>query len=140
MTGVGVLIIAISAVTGATFAALAGLSISEIAFPVRRFHLSSVFAAAIAICLAYLAFRASLAGNTNEEIAVASLRRGVLGAVVCLIVMAAFLILFRIDLQAFLAHTFGKPASSFTTYRLVAASVLLGFGAGFVVGMPKKRD
>ncbi len=136
MTGARILITGISAATGTCFAVLAGLSISAVAFPVRRFHVFSIVVAAVAICLAYLAFRAAIAGKTDEETLAASLHRGIIGAFVGLIVMVAFLIMFRPDTYAFLAHALGKPASSFTTFRLLVASVLLGFGAGFVLRMP----
>lgn len=137
MNGARVLIIGISAATGVCFAVLAGLSISAMAVPVRRFHVFSIVVAVVAICLGYLAFRAAMAGNTDEETAVASLRRGMLGALLALIVIVAFLLMFRTDTQGFLAHALGKPASSFTTFRLLTASVLLGFGTGFVVRVPK---
>lgn len=139
MTGAGILIIAVSAVTGACFAALAGLSISAMAVPVRRFHGFSAVVAAVAICIGYLAFRAAIAGNTDEETAVAGLRRGVIGAIVGLIVMLALFVMFKTDPQAYLAHALGKGASTFTTYRLLAGAVLLGFGTGFVVGVPQAR-
>jgi hypothetical protein len=96
----------------------------------------SVVIAVVAICLGLMAFRAAIAGNTDEETAVASLRRGIIGAFIGLLVIAAFLLMFRTDTQGFLAHAMGKPASSFTTFRLLMASVLLGFGAGFVVRLP----
>ncbi len=135
----GILIIGISAVTGACFAALAGLSISALAFPVRRPHVFSAIVAAVAICIGYLAFRAAIAGETDEETAVAGMRRGVIGALVGLIVMIAIFVMFKTDAQAYLAHALGKRASTFTTYRLLAGSVLLGFGTGFVLGLPKAR-
>jgi hypothetical protein len=137
VTGARVLFIGISAATGVCFAVLAGLSISAMAMPVRRFHLFSVVIAVVAICLSLTAFRAAIAGNTDEETAVASLRRGIIGALIGLMVIVAALLLFRTDTQGFLAHALGKPASSLTTFRLLAVSVLLGFGTGFVVRVPK---
>jgi hypothetical protein len=136
VTGARVLIIGISAVTGACFAALAGLSISAMVLPVRRFHVASVVIAAVAICLGYLAFRAAIASKTDEETVIAALRRGIIGALVGLVVIFAFLLMFGPDTRGFLAHALGKPASSFTTFRLLVAAVLLGFGAGFAVPMP----
>lgn len=137
MTGARFLIIAISSVTGACYAALAGLSISAIVVPVRRFHVLSIVIAAVAIALAYLAFRAAIAGQTDEETVIASARRGMIGAFVGLIVIVVLLIMFKADMQGFFAHALGKRASSFTTFRLLSASVLLGFGAGFVARIPK---
>lgn len=136
MTGARALIIGISAATGVCFAVLAGLSISAMALPVRRFQVFSIVIAAVAICLGYLAFRAAIAGKTDEETVVASLHRGMVGAFVGLIVIIVLLLMFRIDTHGFLAHALGKPASSFTTFRLLVASVLLGFGTGFVVRIP----
>ena len=132
VTGARVLIIAISATTGASFAVLAGLSISAMAAPFRRFQIFSIVIAAVAICVGYLAFRAATAGHTNKETAVASLYRGMVGAFVGLIVIITYLFMFRPDSQSFLAHALGKPGSSFTIFRLLVASVLLGFGTGFV--------
>jgi FtsH-binding integral membrane protein len=136
MTGARFLITGISAATGACFAALAGLSLSAMVLPVRRFHVFSIVIAVVAICLGYLAFRAATAGKTDEETVLGSLRRGLIGAFVGLIVIMAFLLMFRSATHAFLAHALGKPASIFTDFRLLLASVLLGFGTGFVVRMP----
>ena len=128
-----------SAATGTCFAILAGLSISAIAVPVRRFHVASIVVAAVAICLGWQAFRAAMTGVTDEkteETVVASLLRGIVGAFVGLIFIVALLLMFGPDARGFLAHAVGKPTSSFTPVRLLAAAVLLGFGTGFVVRVP----
>lgn len=140
MTGARVLIIGISAITGACFAVLAGLSISAMAEPFRRFHVFSLVIAVVAVCLGYLAFRAATAGNTDDKTVVAALHGGMLGALAGLVVSIAFLLMFRPDAQSFLAHALGKPASSFSIFRLVVASVLLGFGTGFVARVPATRN
>jgi len=124
-------VIVIGAITGVCFAVLAGLSISAMAEPVRSFHVFSIVIAGVATSLGYMAFRATMAGN--DESPITSFRRGVIGGLVGLIVIVAFLFMFRPDTQGILAHALGKPASSFTIFRLLIASVLLGFGAGFVV-------
>ncbi len=139
MTATRVLIIGISAATGTCFAVLAGLSISAIAVPVRRFHVASIVVAAVAICLGWQAFRAAMAGVTDEkteETVVAPLVRGIVGAFVGLIFIVALILMFGPDARGFLAHAVGKPTSSFTPIRLLAAAVLLGFGTGFVVRLP----
>ena len=139
MTAARVLIIGMSAATGTCFAILAGLSISAIAVPVRRFHVASIVVAAIAICLGWQAFRAAMTGVTDEkteETVVAPLLRGIVGAFVGLIFIVALLLMFGPDARGFLAHAVGKPTSSFTPVRLLAAAVLLGFGTGFVVRLP----
>jgi hypothetical protein len=139
LTAARVLIIGISAATGTCFAVLAGLSISAIAVPVRRFHVASIVVAAVAICLGWQAFRAAMAGVTDEkteETVVAPLLRGIVGAFVGLIFIVAVLLMFGPDARGFLAHAVGKPTSSFTPIRLLAAAVLLGFGTGFVVRLP----
>ena len=139
MTGARVLIIGISAATGTCFAVLAGLSISAMAVPVRRFHVASIVLAAVPICLGWLAFRAAMAGVTDqetEETVVAPLLRGTVGAFVGLIFIVALLLMFGADARSFLAHAVGKPTSSFTPVRLLAAAVLLGFGTGFIVRVP----
>jgi uncharacterized membrane protein len=132
-----VVVTAISASTGTCFAVLAALSIRAAAFPARRLHIFSVVIAAVAIGFGYLAFRAALAGQTNEETVTTSLRRGMVGAFAGLIVMIVFLLFFGPDTRAFLAHALNKTASSFTDLRLMVAAVLLGFGTGFVMGIPK---
>jgi hypothetical protein len=139
LTATRVLIIGISAATGTCFAVLAGLSISAIAVPVRRFHVASIVVAAVAICLGWQAFRAAMAGVTDEkteETVVAPLVRGIVGAFVGLIFIVALILMFGPDARGFLAHAVGKPTSSFTPIRLLAAAVLLGFGTGFVVRLP----
>jgi len=139
MTGRRLLIIGISAATGTCFAVLAGLSISAMAFPFRRFQPFSLVIAAVALCLGYVAFRAAIVGKTSGETLVASLYRGIVGAFVGFLVISAFLLMFGADTRAFLAHALGRPATGFTIFRLLLASALLGFGTGFVVRMPKLR-
>lgn len=134
-----VLITGISAVTGTCFAALAGLGISASAFPVRRFHAFSVIVAAVALCLAYLAFRAAIVGKTDKETASAALISGIVGAFIALVVIGAFIVMFKAGTQSFLAHALGKPTSAFTSFRLLVASVLLGFGTGFVLCVPREH-
>jgi hypothetical protein len=139
LTGARVLIIGISAATGTCFAILAGLSISAMAVPIRRFHVASIVVAAVAICLGWQAFRAAMAGVTDEkteETVIAPLVRGIVGAFVGLIFIVALILMFGPDARGFLAHAVGKPTSSFTPIRLLAAAVLLGFGTGFVVRLP----
>jgi hypothetical protein len=132
VTGARIVIIAISAITGTCFAVLAGLSISAIVTPFRRVHAFSVVIAIVSICIAYLAIRAAKAGRTGKGTAAASLSSGIIGALLGLLAMMAILLMFRPDAQSFLAHCLGKPASGFTVFRLMVASVLLGFGTGFV--------
>ena len=139
MTGARFLITAISVLTGASFTVLAGLSISVIVVPVRRFHVTSVVLAAVTICLGWMAFRAAMAGFTHEETdesVVAPMRRGVIGAFLGLVVVVALLLLFGADASSLLAHSLGQRSSSFTPFRLLIASVLLGFGIGFVARIP----
>lgn len=139
MTGARFLIIAVSVVTGACFAVLAGLSISVIVVPVRRFHVTSVVLAAVAIYLGWLAFRAAIAGFAHEETdesVIAPMRRGMIGAFFGLIVVVALLVMFGADARSLLAHALGQRSSSFTPFRLLMAGVLLGFGTGFVARIP----
>lgn len=140
MTGTRTLLIVISAATGACFTILAGLSIGAIVAPVRRFHISSVAIAVVAACLAYVAFRATArATNADEETIVASLRPGTVGAILGLIIIVVLLLMFGDHTRTILAHALRQPTSSFTTNRLLIASVLLGFGTGFVLRMATFR-
>lgn len=134
------LIVGISTATGASFAVLAGMSVSAVAAPVRRVHAFSVVIAIVAVVLGYLAFRAALAGNTGGRSLVDPLRAGMLGAFIGLLVMFVFLVGYKSDAQGFLAHALGEPASGFTINRLLVVSVLLGFGTGFVVRVPKEPE
>jgi hypothetical protein len=131
--------IIISAVTGTCFATLAGLSIIAVAVPVRRFHAFSIILAAVSIYFAYLAFRAAIWGQTDEETLAKSLVRGIVGALLGLIIGLALLTMLRPGIQGFFAHAINKPSSSFSIFRFVVASVLLGFGAGFVLRVPRAR-
>ena len=145
MTGARVLIIAIRAATGTCYAALAGLSISVTAVPVRRFHATSIGLAVVTVCLGLLAFRAALAVFTEEdtdESLVLLLRNGMVGAFLGLVVIAAALLMFGADARSILAHALGQRTSSFTPFRLLVAAVLLGFGTGFIlrVGGPRQRS
>lgn len=132
VTGARVLVVTVSTVTGACSAALAGLSISAVVTPVRRLHPLSIVIALFSAGTALLAFRAAMAGYTDRITAVSALVRGMFGSFIGLFVVASFLFLFRPDAQGTLAHALGRPASSFTIFPLLMASVLLGFGAGFV--------
>jgi hypothetical protein len=107
------------------------------AVPIGRFHVASIVVAAVAICLGWQAFRAAMAGVTDEETVVAPLLRGTVGALVGLIFVVALLLMFGADARGFLAHAVGKPTSSFTAVRLLVAAVLLGLGTGFIVPVPK---
>lgn len=135
-----VLIILISAVTGVCFAALAGLSISEILFPVRGFHVMSVIVAVFSVIFGYLAFRAAIFGKTNAEALAISLHGGVIGAIIGLFAIILLIVMFQHDLQAYLAHSLGKRASILSEYRLLVIFVLLGFGVGFVARVPSSRN
>lgn len=132
-------IVVISAVTGACFAALAGLSISELVFPVRTRHVGSVVVAVASVILGYLAFRAAIAGKTHAESLSASLHGGMLGALVGLVAIVVLIVGFQDTTQAFFAHALGRPSYAFSEYRLLAAWIVLGFGTGFVLRVPKSR-
>ena len=133
------MILGISTVTGACFAVLAGMSLSAVVMPVRAFHPLSIVIAAAAVILGYLAFRSALTGSTGNRSLADSLRNGILGAFAGLLIMFLFLIGFKSGTQDLLAHSLGRPGSTFTINRLLVASVLLGFGTGFVVRRPKER-
>ena len=132
VTKTRIVIIAISAVTGTCFAALAGLSISAIVTPFRQRHVFSFVVAIVSVYIAYLAIRAARAGSTGRGTAAASLASGIVGALAGVLVVIAVLLMYRPDAQSFLAHAIGMRASSFTIFRLLLAGVLLGFGTGFV--------
>lgn len=132
LTGTRIVIVAVSAATGACFAALAGLSIAAMIMPFRRFHVLSLIFAVISLWVGYMAFRAARVGHTDKVTRRQSLVRGMIGAMVGVLAMFALLLLFRPDAQSTLAHAFGRPSWSFTVNRLLIVSALLGFGAGFV--------
>lgn len=131
------LLIVISALTGACFAVLAALSIAAAIHPPRRFHPFSVVIAVVSVVFGFIALRAAIKGRHEEEMAlVNALRRGMFGAFVGLVAMVVVFLFFRPDENALFAHALGDPAYIFTDFRLLAGSVLLGFGTGLVVGMP----
>ncbi len=132
-------IIVISAATGVCFATLAGMSIAEFVHPVRARHPFSCVIAVFSVFVGYLAFRAAISGKSDELTLVTSLRRGIVGALVGLLAMVLVIFLFRDDTNPYIAHALGNPAYSFTDFRLLAGSVLLGFGTGFVIAMPRHR-
>lgn len=136
MSGGRVVVTGISAAAGACFAAIAGLSINEMAHPVRRFHVYSIPISAVAIILALLAFRSAVFGNADEDAVSAAFHRAILGAFLGFVVIGAFLVMFGPDTRMLLAHSLGKPTSTFTTARLLIACAVLGFGIGFTVKKP----
>lgn len=140
LTGARILITAISAATGACFAVLAGLSIAAIVMPFRRWHFLSVVFAIVSIWIGYMAFRAARIGHTDKVTRRQSLVRGVIGALLGVLAMFALLLLFRPDAQTTIAHALGKPSAGFTAARLLIASSLLGFGAGFVARIRTARN
>lgn len=133
------LITGISAATGVCFAVLAGLSLSAIVSRTHRFHPFSVVIAVVSIVFGYVAFRAATTSKTDEMTLVTALRRGMLGAFVGLLIAVVMLFLFREDTFPYLAHALGNPAYVIDNFRLLSAGVLLGFGVGFVIAMPKHR-
>lgn len=137
--GIRVLMTVMSAAIGACFSLIAGLSIKAAAAPVRRFHFASVVIAAIAVGLACLAFRAAALRDIDEETLFTSLRRGMVGAFLGLVVVSVFLFLYGDDTRALLAHAFSSPTSSFTASPMLIVSALLGFAAGFVIRTVRTR-
>jgi amino acid transporter len=133
------LITVIGAAIGACFTMVAILSIHASVAPVRRFHISSVIVAIISVCLAILAFRVA-AMETDEEALVSSLRRGMFGAFLALIVICIFLFMLGDETRSVLAHSLSMPTSSFPTSLVLVGSVLLGFGAGFVLHMARSSS
>ena len=134
------LIVVISAVTGVCFAALAGQSIAEMAFPVRQVHLITPVLAIVSGALGYAAFRAAIAGETDAEALAAALHGGMLGALVGVVAIILLVVMFQDATHAFFAHAVGKRSSIFSDYSLLAAGLLLGFGTGFVVRVPRERS
>ncbi len=139
LTGTRILIVAISAATGACFAALAGLSVAAMVTPFRQRHFLSLLFAVVSIWIGYMAFRAARVGHTDKVTRRQSLVRAVIGALVGVLAMFALLLLFRPDAQSTIAHALGKPSAGFTAGRLLIASALLGFGAGFVARIRTAR-
>lgn len=139
LAGIRVLMTVISASIGACFSLIAWLSIKAAVAPVRRFHIASVVIAAFAVALACLAFRAAALRDTDEETLFTSLRRGMVGAFLGLVVLSVFLFLYGDSTRAMLAHAFSRPTSSFTTSPVLIASALLGFAAGFVIRTVRAR-
>jgi hypothetical protein len=112
---------------------LAWVSIHAAIAPARSFHFFSVVIAVFASCLTFLAFRAALTSDGDEDAMIAAFRRGVFGAFASLILLIVFLFMFGDATRSFLAHALSAPTSSFTDVRLLVASVILGFAAGFVL-------
>lgn len=139
LTGTRIFIVAVSAATGACFAALAGLSIAAMVMPFRRWHFLSLVIAIVSVWFGYLAFRAARAGHTDKVTQRQSLVRGVIGALIGVLAAFGLLLLFRPDAQSEIAHSLGRPSWSFTATRLLIASALLGFGAGFVARIRTAR-
>ena len=131
-TGPRLLITGVSAAAGVCFTALAGLALSASAYPVRRFHWFSIVITVAAIVLGYLAFRAAISARADEEEALASVARGVIGAIVGLVIIGAFLFMFGESTRSFLAHALGRRTTSFTTFRLLVSCAILGFATAFV--------
>jgi len=132
-----IVITVIASATGVCFAVLAGLSIAAIVRPVRNVHPFSFVIAAVSIVFGLRAFRAAIAGETDEMALVTSLRRGMLGAFFGFLIAVIVLILFREDTFPYVAHALGDPSYVLDNFRMLAAGVLLGFGTGFVVAMPR---
>lgn len=139
MNAARVLITVIAATIGACFTMIAILSIHASVAPARRFHISSVVVAVISVCLAILAFRVA-AMETDEEALISSLRRGMFGAFLALVMICIFLFMLGDQTRSVLAHSLNMPTSSFATSSVLVGSVLLGFGAGFVLHMARSTS
>jgi hypothetical protein len=134
LRGSRVLSVGISSAIATCFAVLAGLSISVAVVPARRFHILSIIISGVSIVFAYIAFRAAAASRTNKETLLASLRGGVVGALLSVVLIVGLLLMFGDETRAALAHALARPTSVFTALRLLVTSAALGFGTGFVVG------
>jgi uncharacterized membrane protein YedE/YeeE len=77
--------------------------------------------------------------DTDEDALVSSLRRGMFGAFVALVVLCTFLFMLGDETRSFLAHSLSMPTSSFPTSPVLVGSVILGFGAGFVLHMARSK-
>jgi small-conductance mechanosensitive channel len=132
LTGTRIAVTAISAAMGACFAMLAVLSIRAAVEPARRFHISSVVIAVLAVCLAILAFREA-ASESDDERMISSLRLGMFGAFLAFVLICVLLFMFGDHTRSFLAHALSMPTSSFPTPWVLIACVVFGFGVGFVL-------
>lgn len=129
-----------SAATGACFAMLTALSVKAIVAPVRRFHIASVIVALVSTVLAFLAFRAAVFVETDDEHLIASWRTAMFAALAALIVTAVCLYAFGDHTRGFLAHAISSPTSSFTAPRVLIGLAVLGFGTGLAVRMNALRS
>lgn len=138
MNGARIVTILISVAMATCSTLVVGLGIREFVAPVRRFHSFSIVIAVLAICVTYFALRSAMARDTDEETMLASLRRGMIASFLALVLIIVLLFAFGDETRSFLAHALGEPTSSFTTIRLLVASVILGFGTGFVLRTPAR--
>lgn len=119
--------------TGVCFAALAARCVSVLAITPHFFRASSLVYAVITAVLSYFAFRAATSGRTDDDSFMRALWGGFGGAIVGLLIIFAVFAMFRENARADFARPLGLHLSQVTTFRLVAAFLLLGFGAGFTL-------
>ncbi len=129
-------VLILGAVWGVCFAALAARSLSH-AFVNPRFRVYSIVYGLVALVLAYFAFRAAIAGRTDEESFLRALWGGFAGAVVGAIVMGTVYTMFRDTAREHFARPLGVHLSQLSAFRLLLSFLFLGFGAGFALTTKK---
>ncbi len=125
----------IGAVSGVCFAALAARALGVLLLT-PRFRAFSLVYAAITAVLSYFSFRAATAGQTDEASFLRAFWGGCGGASAGLLIVFAAYVMFRDGVRVYLARPLGLHLSEVTMFRVVVASLLLGFATGFALRTP----
>ncbi len=129
----------ISAAAAISFALVVVRCLGALAVSTGHFKPASIVLALIAAWFAYRAVQAALCGETDEQSILRALEGGIIGAFAGISVVALTFAMFAQTVRAYFAHPLGFYFSDVTMFRLLIALVWLGFGAGFVLRIPKPR-
>jgi hypothetical protein len=130
----------IGAATSLSFALVAVRCLGVLAVTPGHFKLFSLIFAVIAVWFSYQAVRATTSGQTDEASILRGFEGAIIGAFAGISIVAVAFAMFAQTARAYFAHPLGLYFSEVTMFRLLIAFVWLGFGAGFVLRIPKLRE
>ncbi len=122
----------IGAVSGVCFAVLAARGLS-VAVVTAHFRVSALVYAAITAFLSYFAFRAALAGRSDEASFVRAVWGGFGGLVVGMVVVFTAYAMLGDSMRTYVARPLGLHLSQVGMFRVTVGFVLLGFAGGFAL-------
>jgi hypothetical protein len=124
---------------GVCFAIIGGVALRHLIVDLPTFPLASVVFAVIAVLLSYRSFQAAALGSGQEASLLRGLHGGLFGAFLGMLVVVAGFLMYGQTVRTFFAHPIGLHTSQLSLFRLLMTSIGLGFCAGFVLRIQRRR-